>query len=113
MLKAFAQNAAGPSGLKEYQSKAPVLQSARITLLMLALFERRAPKERIFLMVADSWSYAAPNIAWICAICEFKMHIGLKILDIRAVFNKKDEDAFLKALEGDRQRFRGLINNRY
>lgn len=53
-------------------------------------------------------------MAWICAICDFKMHIGLQELDVRAVFSTNSEgDAFLKLLEDDEPRFKGSVDYRY
>lgn len=91
------------------KARCHIAQSVRITLLMLALCEKRAPNERFLLIIADSWSCAAPNMAWICAICDFKMHIGLKESDARAVFSTDGEgDAFFKLLEDNEPRFKGL-----
>lgn len=104
----------GKRGLLAMTMPNDVYQSARATGFIFSALEARAPQHRIVVMCSDSWSCAAPNLAWACTVYDFKLHFGITDVDMESVLRDQGKiDRLRLALIGDKERYYGYDGKRH
>ncbi|KAK5124278.1 hypothetical protein LTR85_001981 [Meristemomyces frigidus] len=88
--------------------------TARVTCMMFDLLERREPHDRIIVMCSDSWTSSAPNLAWACAVYDFRLHVGLTDVDIDATMGVRTRaEEVRSAIKSDGERYFGYDGTRH